>query len=155
MNSRDSAKKQSDESRIHENAADQIHYPELELKLKQFAEALGLLAADGDFRLLFVVHFEHVAGFKPGHNFLDVMNVDEVRAVRAPKHVGVERGVHLFERTVIGSTVGFACTNGDEAVSNGGEHDVFRTNEEHPLLRFDKQLHRRGRSGWLWRRKLI
>src|SRR5215470_20001507 len=86
------------------------------LKLKEFAEAFGLLADDGDFGLLFVVHFEHVAGLEPGHNFLDVMNVDEIRAVRAPKNVRIERGVHFFECAVIRSAVGFARANGDEAV---------------------------------------
>jgi hypothetical protein len=58
------------------------------LQFKQFAQAFGLLAADGDFRFVLVVHFQHVGGLKPRHNFLDVMDVDEEGAVRAPEGIG-------------------------------------------------------------------
>jgi hypothetical protein len=44
-----------------------------------------LLAADRDFGVLFVVHLEHVAGLEPGHDFLDVMDVDEVGAMGRQK----------------------------------------------------------------------
>src|SRR5208282_280579 len=50
------------------------------LQLKEFAEALGLRAGNGDFGLAFVVHLEHVARFEPRNHFLDVIDVDEVGA---------------------------------------------------------------------------
>ena len=108
-----------------------------------------MLAGDGDFGLLFVVHFEHVAGFEPGNNFLNVVDVDEVGAMRAPKNVGVERGVHLFERAVVGSAIGFARADGDEPVSDGGENQILGIHEKQTLLRFDEQFDRRRRRGGL------
>ena len=46
---------------------------QIELKLKQLAQALGLLAADRHFGLFFIVHFQHESGFEPRYHFLDVM----------------------------------------------------------------------------------
>src|SRR5437899_6130798 len=78
---------------------------DFELQFEQFAQAPDLGAADGNFGLLLVVHFQHVAGFEPRHHFLDVMNVHQVRAVRAPERFGVEGGLHLFECAVFGSSL--------------------------------------------------
>src|SRR5208283_362945 len=72
------------------------------LEVEEFAEAFGLLAGDGDFGLFLVVHFEHERGFEPGHDFLDVMNVDEIGAVGAPEGVGVEGFEEFVERAVVG-----------------------------------------------------
>jgi hypothetical protein len=83
------------------------------LEFEEFAEAFGLLAGDGDFGLLFVVHFDHEAGFEPGNDFLDVMNVDEIGAVRAPKGFGFEGSVELFEGAVVGAAFDFAGSDGD------------------------------------------
>jgi hypothetical protein len=55
------------------------------LKFEEFAEAFGLLAGDWDFGGFFVIHFEHEAGFEPGHDFPDVVNVDQVGAVGPPE----------------------------------------------------------------------
>src|SRR5216683_1910689 len=44
------------------------------LQLEEFAQALDLVAADGDFSLLFVVHFQYVAACEPRNHFLDVVN---------------------------------------------------------------------------------
>src|SRR5260370_10907000 len=63
------------------------------LQFKQFAEALGLRAADGDFGLLFVAHLEHVAGLEPGHHFFDVLNVHQNRAISTPERIGFERRI--------------------------------------------------------------
>src|SRR5579864_4312545 len=62
------------------------------LEPKQFAQALGLGAADGNFSLFFVVHSQLVGALEPGHHFLDVIDVDQVRAVGAPEQVGIEIG---------------------------------------------------------------
>lgn len=113
-------------------------------ELEEFAEALGLGAADGDFGLFFVVHFEHVAGFEPGDDFLDVVDVDEEGAMRAPEGVGIEGFVELFEGAVIGSAFEIAGGDGDQAVLNGSEDEIFGVDQEQALLGFDEQLCWRG-----------
>jgi hypothetical protein len=55
------------------------------LHLQEFTQTFGLRAADWDFGLTLVRHLEHVAGFEPRQNFLDVIDVDEMRAMRTPK----------------------------------------------------------------------
>src|SRR5438874_13091544 len=64
----------------------------LDLQLEEFAHALDLRAADGNFGLLFVAHFEHKAGLEPRHHFLDVMDVHQEGAMRTPEGIGLERG---------------------------------------------------------------
>ena len=70
-----------------------VFYSTKKLELEKLAQAADLGAADGDFGGFLVVHFQHVAGFEPRHDFLDVMDVHQVRAVRAPERFGIERGV--------------------------------------------------------------
>src|SRR5271156_2888108 len=81
------------------------------LKLKQFAEAFRLHAAHWDLCLLLVAYFQHIAGFEPRHHFFNVMNVDQVGAVRTPERVRVHRSVQFLKRAVVGST--FTVTRGD------------------------------------------
>src|SRR6266849_9989531 len=71
------------------------------LHLQQLAQPFCLRAADGNLRLLFIRHFEHVAGLEPRHHFLDAVDVDQVRSVRAPKDVGIERGLQLLDGAVV------------------------------------------------------
>jgi len=47
------------------------------LQFKQFAQALGLHAAYGDFGGFFVVHFQDEGGVEPRDDFLDVLRVHE------------------------------------------------------------------------------
>src|SRR5882762_6705810 len=72
------------------------------LEFEQFAEAFGLGAADRDFGVFSVVHFEDVGGLEPRHDFLDVMDVDEEGAVGAEERFG---GQGFFE-FVDGAEVG-------------------------------------------------
>ena len=104
------------------------------LQVEEFAEAFGLLAGDGDFGLFFVVHFDHEAGFEPGHDFLDVVDVDEIGAVGAPEGFGVERGVELLESAVVGGAFQVAGEDGDEAAFDAGEDEIFGVDEEQALL---------------------
>ena len=84
-----------------------------------------MLAGDGDFGGFFVVHFQHEAGLEPGDDFADVVDVDEIGAVRAPEGVGVEGGVELFEGAVVGGAFEVFGGDGDEAAFDGGEDEVF------------------------------
>ncbi|MGB2675465.1 MAG: hypothetical protein WAN12_00080 [Candidatus Acidiferrum sp.] len=112
----------------------------MKLEFEEFAEALGLLAGDGDFGLLFVVHFDHEAGFEPGNDFLDVVDIHEIRAVGTPERVGVEGGVEFFEGAVLRGAFDFAGDDGDEAAFDGGEDEVAGVHQEHALLGLDEDF---------------
>jgi hypothetical protein len=99
-----------------------------------------LLAGDGNFRLFFVVHFDHEGGFKPRNDFFDVMNVDQIRAVRTPKRVGGESVEEFFEGAVVGGALDFASGDGDEAAFDGSEDEIFGVDEKHALLGFHEYL---------------
>ncbi len=115
----------------------------MESEFEEFAEAFGLLAGDGDFGGLFVVHFEHEAGFEPGDDFADVVDVDEVGAVGAPEGVWVEGGVEFLEGAVVGGAFEVFRGNGDQAAFDGGEDQIFGIDQEHALLGADEDF------GWL------
>ena len=55
---------------------------------EQFAQALGLGAADGNFGLFLVVHPELVGTLEPGHDLADAVDVHQVGAVGAPENLG-------------------------------------------------------------------
>src|ERR1700735_5045252 len=111
------------------------------LELEEFAEAFGLRAGDRNFAGALVVHLEHVAGLEPGHHFFNVIDVDEIRAVRAPEDAGIERGHELFDGAVIGDALGVARENRDGALLDGGVDHVLGVDEDHALLRLDEQLY--------------
>ena len=99
-----------------------------------------MLAGDGDFGLFFVVHFDHEAGFEPGNDFLDVVDIDEIGAVGAPKGVGVEGGVEFFEGAALRGAFDFAGDDGDETAFDGGKDEVAGIHQEHALLGLDEDL---------------
>jgi len=104
-----------------------------------------LLAGDGDFGGFFVVHFEHEAGFEPGDDFLDVVDVDEIGAVRAPERIGVEGGVEFLKGAVVGGAFEILGGDGDEATFDGGEDEILGVHQKHALLGADENF--AGRRG--------
>ena len=58
---------------------------ELRLEPEQFAQALGLRAADGNLGLFLIVHPQLVGTLEPGDDFADAVDVHEVGAMSAPK----------------------------------------------------------------------
>jgi hypothetical protein len=116
-----------------------------ESEFEEFAEAFGLLAGDGDFGLLFVVHLNHEAGFEPGNDFLDVMDIHQVGAVGAPEGIGVEGGVEFFEGAALRGAFDIAGNDGDEAAFDRGENEVAGIHQKHALLGLDEDFG--GRSG--------
>ena len=94
------------------------------LEVEEFAEAFGLLAGDGDFGVFLVVHFEHEAGLEPGNDFLDVVNVDEVRAMRAPEGIGIETGKEFVKSAVVGGAFDVFGGNRDEAAFDGSKDQI-------------------------------
>jgi hypothetical protein len=79
------------------------------------------LTGDGDFGLFFVVHFDHETRFEPGDYFFDVMDVDQIGAVRAPEGIGIQAGVEFFEGAALGSAFYLAGYYRDQAAFDGGE----------------------------------
>src|SRR5579884_3440494 len=116
------------------------------LQFEEFAEALGLLAADGNLRVLLVVHLQHVAGLEPRYHFLDVVNVHEKGPMRPPEGVHVERGVQFLERPVIGAAFSVARDDGDQPIVDRGENQILRIHEQQALLRLHEQFHRMRRA---------
>ena len=57
------------------------------LQTEQLAQALGLRPADRNLGLFLVVHPKLVGALEPRHDFADVIDVHQVRAVRAPEQV--------------------------------------------------------------------
>lgn len=112
----------------------------LPLELEEVAEAAGLLAGDGDFGLLFVVHLEHETGFEPGNDFLDVVDVDEIGPMRAPEGFVVESGVEFVESAVVGGAFDVFGDDGDEAAFDGGENQIAGIDEEHTLAGADEDF---------------
>jgi hypothetical protein len=113
-----------------------------ELEIEEFAEPPGLLAGDGDLGLFFVVHFDHEAGFEPGNNLLDVVNVDEIGTVGTPERVGGERFEEFFQGAVVGGAFDIAGGDRDESAFDGGEDEIFGIDQKHALLRLDQDLGR-------------
>ncbi len=59
------------------------------LEPEQFAQPLGLSAADGNLGLLFVVHSKLVGTFEPGNDFADAVDVDQVGAMGSPEKLRI------------------------------------------------------------------
>src|SRR5690606_30169047 len=66
-----------------------------------FPEALGLGPADRNLRRLRVSHPEDVIPAEPGHDLLDLVDVDQMRPVHPPEGVRVEVRLELVERPIV------------------------------------------------------
>src|SRR4029077_1144438 len=97
------------------------------LKSEKLAQSLGLGATDRNLRLLLVIHSKLVRAFKPGNDFLDAVDVDQERTVRAPEKVRVKGIEQFFQGAAIGlafSAVGSGGDHADHAVFDRGVADV-------------------------------
>ena len=63
--------------------------PNRESESKQLPEPASLSAADWNLCLLLVIHSQLVRALKPGNDFADAVDVDQIRAMRPPKKIGV------------------------------------------------------------------
>src|SRR5260370_39586942 len=70
-------------------------------QVEQFPQAAGLGTAHRNLRLFLVVHAQLVGAFEPGHDFPDVIDVDQKRPGGPPKQIGVERVEKLFRRSAV------------------------------------------------------
>src|SRR5215469_6375872 len=90
------------------------------LKSEKLAQSLGLGATDRNLRLLLVIHSKLVRALKPGNDFLDAVNINQERTVRAPEKIGIERVEQFFQGAAIGLAFGAVGSGGDHA-----DHAVF------------------------------
>ena len=105
-------------------------------------------AADGDLGFFGVVHAELVAGFEPGHDLADVLDVDDEGAVGAPECFGIELVHELFEGAAVGLALDATGDDGDGAAFDGGEADLALVDEEQAAEGADDDL----AGGWFgWR----
>ena len=89
-----------------------------------------MLARDGDFGLLFVVHFQHEAGFEPGHDLFDVVDVDQIRAMRAPERFSRQRLQKFIESAVVRGALEILGADRDKAAFNRSEDQVFGVDQK-------------------------
>ena len=66
------------------------------LQPEQLAQAFGLGAANRNFGLFLVVHAELVRALKPGNDFLDPIDIDQIRTMSTPKQILVKAVQQLF-----------------------------------------------------------
>src|SRR5579863_3307577 len=112
------------------------------LEVEQLAKALGLGAADGDLGLLLVVHAQLVAGLEPGHDFADLVDIDDEAAMSAPEARWVEQLKQLLEGAAFGLAFEGARDNANDALVDGGEADVGLIDKQQAALRLHDELAR-------------
>src|SRR5258706_7868908 len=110
------------------------------LQSKQFAQALGLRAGDGNLRLLLVVHAQLVAALEPRHHFLDAIDVHHKTAMRPPEEIGVERLQQLFQGAAVGMAFHGVSHYADDTVFDGGVADLFLVHQHESSSRADHYL---------------
>ena len=74
------------------------------LQLQVIPQPLGLRPADRDLRGLRVLHPEDVIPAEPGDYLLDLVDVDEMRPMHPPEHLGVEARLQFVERPVVATS---------------------------------------------------
>jgi len=97
-------------------------------------------AGDGNFGMFFVIHAELVAGFEPGNDFADVVDIDDEAAVCAPEEVWVKEFEEVFEGAAFGLAVEVLGNDADGAVFDGGEADFSLVDEEEAGLDLDDEF---------------
>jgi len=97
--------------------------------------------------LFAVVHAELVAGFEPGDDFADVVDVDDVAAVGAPEEAGVEEFKEFFEGAALGVAFESGGDDANGAVFDGGETDLGLVDEKQAAVYLDDELAGAGGSG--------
>ncbi len=110
------------------------------LEVEQFAKTFCLGAADGYLGVLGVVHAELVAGFEPGHDLADVLDVDDEGAVGSPEGLRVELIHEFFEGSAVGMAFDGWRDDADRPVLDGGEADLFLVDEQQAALGADDDL---------------
>ena len=112
------------------------------LEVEEIAQAACLRTAHGDLSILAVVHAELIAGLEPRNDLADVLDVDDVRAVRTPELIRIELIHQFLERAHVGFAVEGFGHDRDAALVNRGEADIALINEQETALRLHHDLTR-------------
>src|SRR6266699_4837830 len=115
------------------------------LQIQQLPQPSRLGAADGDFGLLAVVHLQLVRALEPGDDFLDAVDVDEIRAVDAPEDVRIKVALELLDGAEVGLALEVAGDNADHPVLDAGVNDVIGVYQVEAPAALDQQLVRLSR----------
>src|SRR5205823_14168117 len=118
------------------------------LQIQQLPQPPRLGAADGDFGLLAVVHFQLVRALEPGDDFLDAVDIDEMRAVDAPEDVRIKVALELLDGAEVGLALEVAGDNADHPILDAGVNDVIGVHQVEAPAALDQQLVRLSR--WQW-----
>src|SRR5262245_46964740 len=110
------------------------------LQLQILPEPFGLGTAHWDLRALGVLHPEDVIPAEPGHYLLDLVDVDQMRAMNSPENVRVEPRLQVVQCPVVRAAGHMACHYVNRLVSQGGIDDVIRVDEEEPFAHLDGHL---------------
>src|ERR1700691_1385215 len=107
------------------------------LEVEQFPQPSGLRAAYWNLRLLLVVHAQLVGALEPGHDFADVIDVDQKRAMRAPENIRIEIVEKLLQRPAVRLPFQARMAAGGHryhAIFDGRITNIFRIAHEHSSL---------------------
>src|SRR5579884_3809484 len=101
---------------------------------KQFPQPTRLAPADGNFALALIGHAQQIAGFEPGNDFADLIDIHQIGSVRAPEQLAAQRLLQLFQGAEIRRALEVARVEGDHAFVNGRVDDVVGTGQQQPTL---------------------
>src|SRR5580658_4273629 len=102
-------------------------------EVEQLPQAASLRAAHRNLCLFLIVHAQLVGTFEPGHNFADVIDVDQKRSMRAPEQTGIEVVEKLFQRPAVRLAFQARVTAGghrDDSIFDGCVADILRIGQE-------------------------
>src|ERR1700743_3292723 len=68
-----------------------------ELKLEKLPQPTRLRSAHRNLRLLLVIHAQLIAALEPRHNFLDVIDIHNIGAMRPPEDRRIEQIEQFFQ----------------------------------------------------------
>src|SRR5258705_8305107 len=109
-------------------------------ELQVFPEPLRLRAAHGDLRALRVLHPEDVIPAEPGDYLLDLVDVDQVRPVYPPEHLGVEPCLQIVQGPVVRAAGHMARYYVNRLVRQRGIDDVVGLDQEKSFTNFHSHL---------------
>ena len=89
------------------------------LQFQVFAQPARLGSAHRDFGRFRVLHPQDVVPTEPRDDLLDLVDVDEMRAVHAPEHARIEARLQLVERPIVRRAGMLTRDDGDPVVAEG------------------------------------
>src|ERR1700742_4678822 len=111
-----------------------------ELKLEKLPQPTRLRSAHRNLRLLLIIHAQLIAALEPRHNFLDVIDIHNIGAMRPPEDRRIEQIEQFFQRSAFRLPFERRRHHGNYAFVDRGETDIFLINEQQAALRLQNDL---------------